>query len=97
PKVLRKSPREAKKNKRSKENGQKAKKEPNTASTAHPRPKDAHPRPPLLKMEVFVGGAPARPRWRARDTPFRNAQDKDLARPRDGGGAPAWRWQNSLK
>ncbi|MED6108113.1 hypothetical protein PIB30_020383 [Stylosanthes scabra] len=31
-------------------------------------------------MEVFVGGAPARPRWCARATPFRNAQDKDVAR-----------------
>ncbi|MED6182646.1 hypothetical protein PIB30_030497 [Stylosanthes scabra] len=78
PKVWRKSPRKAKKNKRSKENGQKAKKEPNPASTAR-----LHP--PFLNMEVFIGGAPARPRWCAHATPFRNAQDKDLARPRGDG------------
>ncbi|MED6186815.1 hypothetical protein PIB30_070340 [Stylosanthes scabra] len=34
-------------------------------------------------MEVFDGGAPARPRWCARATPFRNVQDTDLTRPRD--------------
>ncbi|MED6175428.1 hypothetical protein PIB30_078226, partial [Stylosanthes scabra] len=49
--------------------------------------KMARPRPPFLNMEVSVGGAPARPRWCARPTPFRNAQDKDLARPHDGDGA----------
>ncbi|MED6209650.1 hypothetical protein PIB30_056783 [Stylosanthes scabra] len=44
----------------------------------------AHPRPPFLNMEVSVGGAPAQPRWCARATPYRNAQDKDLVRSRDG-------------
>ncbi|MED6217204.1 hypothetical protein PIB30_015538 [Stylosanthes scabra] len=77
---MKKSPREAKKNKRSKENRQKAKKEPNSASTARPRP-------PFLNMEVSVGGAPARPKWCARATPFRNAQEK-------GPRAPArWGWR----
>ncbi|MED6185290.1 hypothetical protein PIB30_055601, partial [Stylosanthes scabra] len=51
--------------------------------------KMARPRPPFLNMEVSVGGALARPRWCAHATPFRNAQDKDLTRPRDVGGAPA--------
>ncbi|MED6139961.1 hypothetical protein PIB30_088690 [Stylosanthes scabra] len=87
----RKSPREAKKNKESKESGQKVKNKPNPALTMHPRP-----RPPLLNGEVSVGGAPARPRWCARATPFCNAQDKDTARSHGGGGAPAGRQQNSL-
>ncbi|MED6207092.1 hypothetical protein PIB30_032673 [Stylosanthes scabra] len=59
--------------------------------------KMARPHPPFLNMEVSVGGAPAQPRWCARATPFCNAQHKDLARLRDGGGAPARRRQNSLK
>ncbi|MED6208139.1 hypothetical protein PIB30_042403 [Stylosanthes scabra] len=58
--------------------------------------KMARPRPPFLNMEVSVGGMPAQPRWRARATPFRNDQDKDLARPRDWGGAPARRRQIHL-
>ncbi|MED6186693.1 hypothetical protein PIB30_069220, partial [Stylosanthes scabra] len=58
--------------------------------------KMARPRPPFLNMEVSVGGPPARSRWRVRATPFRNAQDKDLARPRDGDGAPVRRWQIHL-
>ncbi|MED6153474.1 hypothetical protein PIB30_102333 [Stylosanthes scabra] len=73
----------------------KPKKKPNLASTAPSRWRAA--RPPFLNMEVFVGGAPARPRRGARTTPFRNAQDKDLTRPRDGGDASARRRQNSLK
>ncbi|MED6166586.1 hypothetical protein PIB30_110757, partial [Stylosanthes scabra] len=85
----RKSPREAKKNKESKESGHKAKNKPNPALTARPRP-------PLLNGEVSVGGAPARPRWCARATPFRNAQDKDTARLHGGGSVPARRQQNSL-
>ncbi|MED6162402.1 hypothetical protein PIB30_070132 [Stylosanthes scabra] len=44
----------------------------------------ARSRPPFLNMEVSDGGAPARPRWCARATPFRNTQDKDLACPRVG-------------
>ncbi|MED6197192.1 hypothetical protein PIB30_054356 [Stylosanthes scabra] len=56
----------------------------------------ARPRPPLLNGEVFIGGAPVRPRWCARATPFRNAQDKDTTNPHGGGGAPARRQQNSL-
>ncbi|MED6110141.1 hypothetical protein PIB30_040199 [Stylosanthes scabra] len=44
--------------------------------------KMARPRPPFLNMKVSVGGAPARSRWCASATLFRNAQDKDLARPR---------------
>ncbi|MED6171171.1 hypothetical protein PIB30_038253 [Stylosanthes scabra] len=89
PKIERKSPREAKKNKGSKESGQNAKNKPNPALTARPRP-------PLLNGEVSVGGAPAGPRWCARATPFINAQDKDTARARGGGGAPVRRQQNSL-
>ncbi|MED6176328.1 hypothetical protein PIB30_087111 [Stylosanthes scabra] len=42
-------------------------------------------RAPFLNMEVFVGGVPAQPRWCARATPFRNAQDKDIARLRGDG------------
>ncbi|MED6172036.1 hypothetical protein PIB30_046424 [Stylosanthes scabra] len=74
---------EAKKNKRSKENGQKAKKKSLTQRRLRARAlKMARPRPPFLNMEVSVGGALAQPRWCARATPFRNAQDKDLTRPR---------------
>ncbi|MED6145112.1 hypothetical protein PIB30_021921 [Stylosanthes scabra] len=58
---------------------------------------DRAPVPPLLNGEVSVGGPPARPRWPARATLFRNLHDKDMARPRDRGGVPAWRRQNSLK
>ncbi|MED6172350.1 hypothetical protein PIB30_049264 [Stylosanthes scabra] len=64
-------------------------KKPKKSPTQHrPRARAltmAHPRPPFLNMEVSVGGAPARPSWRTRATPFRNAQDKDLARPRGDG------------
>ncbi|MED6163612.1 hypothetical protein PIB30_081663 [Stylosanthes scabra] len=56
----------------------------------------ARTRPPFLNMEVSIGGVPARPRWRARATPFRNAQDKYLAHPRDGDGASARRRQIHL-
>ncbi|MED6145132.1 hypothetical protein PIB30_022130, partial [Stylosanthes scabra] len=80
----RKRPREAKKNKRSKENGQKAKKSPTQRRPRARALKMVRPRPPFLNMEVSVGGAPAPP-------PFHNAQDKDIARPGDGGGAPARR------
>ncbi|MED6132335.1 hypothetical protein PIB30_018173 [Stylosanthes scabra] len=93
----RKSPREAKKNMRSKENRQKAKKNPTQHRPRACALKMARPCPPFFNMEVSVGGAPARPRWCARATLFHNAQDKDLTRPRDGGGAPARRRQNSLK
>ncbi|MED6210941.1 hypothetical protein PIB30_068877 [Stylosanthes scabra] len=61
-----------------------------------PAPSRWRARAPLLNEEVSVGGAPARPRWRARATLFRNLHDKDMARPCDGGGAPARRQQISL-
>ncbi|MED6157173.1 hypothetical protein PIB30_020840 [Stylosanthes scabra] len=66
----------------------KPKKSPTMRQPRARAPKMARPRPPFLNMEVLVGGAPARPILCARATPFRNAQDKDLARPRDRGGAP---------
>ncbi|MED6172842.1 hypothetical protein PIB30_053728, partial [Stylosanthes scabra] len=64
---------------------------------------------PKKRAQLSVNRAPAPSRWRARAllslmwkfplraTPFRNAQDKDIARPHDGGGTPARRRQNSLK
>ncbi|MED6120660.1 hypothetical protein PIB30_022944 [Stylosanthes scabra] len=63
----------------------KAKKSPTQRRPRARALKMARPRPPFLNMEVSVGGAPARPRWCARATPFRNAQDKDLERPRVDG------------
>ncbi|MED6167459.1 hypothetical protein PIB30_002941 [Stylosanthes scabra] len=71
-------------------------KKPNPALTTRPRPPDGAPAPPLLNGEVSIGGAPAQPRWRTRATLFRNLYDKDTARPRDGGGAPARRQHISL-
>ncbi|MED6180453.1 hypothetical protein PIB30_010382 [Stylosanthes scabra] len=58
-------------------------KSPNPALTARPHPPDGAPAAPLLNGEVSVGGAPARSRRCGRATLFRNAQDKDTARPRD--------------
>ncbi|MED6110716.1 hypothetical protein PIB30_045425 [Stylosanthes scabra] len=71
---------EAKKNKESKENGQKGNK-PKPALTSRPHPLDGAPAPPFLNGEVFRW-------WCTRATLFLNAHDKDMARPRDGGGAP---------
>ncbi|MED6136729.1 hypothetical protein PIB30_058492 [Stylosanthes scabra] len=86
PKVERKSPWEAKKNKESKENGQKSK----SPNLHRPRGRTlcmARPRPLYLMRKSSVGGAAAKPRWRARATLFRNAQDKESR-------APArWRWR----
>ncbi|MED6160908.1 hypothetical protein PIB30_055647 [Stylosanthes scabra] len=85
----RKSPREAKKNKEARRMDKKPKKSQTQYQPRARALKMARPRPPFLNMEVSVGGAPARPRWHARATLFRNDQDKDLARPRNGVGAPA--------
>ncbi|MED6206816.1 hypothetical protein PIB30_030262 [Stylosanthes scabra] len=85
-KKVEKSIREARKNKESKENGHEAKElrwRGRTPLTA--RPQIARPRHPLLNKEVYVDGAPARPRWCVRVTPLLNEEvneDRALARPR---------------
>ncbi|MED6200998.1 hypothetical protein PIB30_090668 [Stylosanthes scabra] len=56
---------------------------PKSALTARPHPFHGAPAP----RKFSFGGAAARPRWRARTTPFRNDQDRDNR-------APArWRWR----
>ncbi|MED6209357.1 hypothetical protein PIB30_053906 [Stylosanthes scabra] len=86
-----------KKNKEARRMDKKPKKSPTQCQPRSRALKMARPRPLFLNMKVSVGGAPARLRWCAHTTPFCNAQDKDLACPRDGSGAPARRLQNSLK
>ncbi|MED6204256.1 hypothetical protein PIB30_007727 [Stylosanthes scabra] len=80
PKVERKSPREAKKNKESKENGQKAK-SPNLHRLRGRILCMARPRPPYLMRKSSVGGAAARPRWRAHVSLFCNTQDNGSRKP----------------
>ncbi|MED6161495.1 hypothetical protein PIB30_061236 [Stylosanthes scabra] len=79
-KFYRKSLRGAKKNKEARKMDKKPKKSPTQRQLRACALDMARPRPPFLNMEVSNGGALVRPRWCARATPSRNAQDKDLVR-----------------